>query len=498
MIKGAGQEGLRLVGNFFVWIGDFFKAVFLGIHLSIRRKITFDFLTLYVILSTISIVVVSLLFTYYNVDNISYEINDNINKLLLAYDRGQYDLGDLQARLESLSQGDEIQLAVDIKAASQVDHIQTSMFITGKFPKNFYQKLYCLVRYNYIAKEPSTYNFRSTGVGKNDYVIYQLHSFSKHSRYTAVLVWLMLMSVSITFFFLSTIGGNRIKSVLNPIYQMTKTAAQISGENLEERIDISSTKYELRDLAITMNDMLDRLNRDYDRQKQFVSDVSHELRTPIAIINGYGNMVKRWGKADEKILQEALAAIIDEAGNMQHLVENLLTLARSDNQTLSFEYEIFNLSMLVDQIANQAKLVDVKEQAISCEIEPNLWCNLDFAKIKQVLRIFMDNAIKYTDRGKEITVFCYSDDTYIYAGVRDRGIGVDKEELARLFQRFYRLDESRARETGGHGLGLAIAKALVIGQGGRIRARSKKGHGSEFAMFFPKNKYWIENDPQEE
>ena len=222
-----------------------------------------------------------------------------------------------------------------------------------------------------------------------------------------------------------------------------------------------------------------------------MSDVSHELRTPIAIIGGYGKMVSRWGKTDEKILHEALDAILDEAQNMQGLVENLLTLARSDNQTLSFEYEIFDLSALTRQIAEQAKLVNARKQVIQAEAVPELWCNLDMAKVKQVLRIFMDNAIKYTDAGKQITVFCYTDDRFVYAGVRDQGIGVEAEELPRLFERFYRLDESRARETGGHGLGLAIAKALVIGQGGQIRARSKKGSGSEFAMIFPKDQCLI-------
>lgn len=494
MIKRAGKEGVRSVGRFFSWIADFFKSAFLGIHLSIRRKITFDFLTLYVILSAISIVVVSLLFTYYSVNNLSFEINDNINKVLLSYDRGSYRLKDLQERLFSLSQGNDIQLAVEIIGENTTESIQTPQFDQGKLPRTIFQKLYYLFKYKYIVKEPYYYNLRSERIGRNNYVIYQLHSFEKHSRYTAMLALLMTIAASITFFFLSTVGGGRVKSILSPIYKMTRTAAQISGKNMEERLDISSTKYELRDLAITINDMLDRLNRDYIRQKQFVSDVSHELRTPIAIINGYGNMASRWGKTDEKILHEALQAIIDEAGNMQILVENLLTLARSDNQTLSFEYEIFNLSLLIEQITEQAKMVNSREQIIRSEIEADLWVNLDFAKVKQVLRIFMDNAIKYTDKGKEITVFCYSDDRSVHIGIRDQGIGVEKEEIPKLFERFYRLDESRARETGGHGLGLAIARALVTGQGGYIRARSKKGVGSEFTMVFSKEKCLIKNE----
>lgn len=498
MIRRAGKESVRWMGHFFSGIVDFFRSAFWGIHFSIRRKITFDFLTLYVVLTMLSIVVVSILFTYYNVDHLGVEINVNVNKALLAYDRGTYNKQALKKRLDSLSEGSAIELAVDIIGKDSAEQVRTEHFVAGKFPTSLSQRLYYLIVYNYIVKKPYHLNLQSDGVGRNDYVIYQLHSFGRHFRDTAILVLLMMLASGISFFFLSVIGGGRVKAVLSPIEKMTRTAAQISSKNMAERLDVSATKYELRDLAITINDMLDRLSQDYIRQKQFVSDVSHELRTPIAIIGGYGKMVSRWGKTDEKILHEALDAILDEAQNMQGLVENLLTLARSDNQTLTFEYEIFDLSALIRQIAEQARLVDVKKQIIQAETGAELWCNLDMAKIKQVLRIFMDNAIKYTDSGKEVTVFCYTDNRFVYAGVRDQGIGVEKEELPRLFERFYRLDESRARETGGHGLGLAIAKALVIGQGGQIRARSKKGSGSEFAMCFPVERCLIPDGAEKE
>lgn len=494
MIKNNERKSAGLVRRFFRKISDFLQSTFLGIHLSIRRKITFDFLTLYVFFTVISIVVVSLLFTYYHVDNLSTETNTNINRLLLAYDRGTFNLEALKDRLDNLSEGNNIEIGVEIKGPEQNQFVASRNFRLNQFPKSIFERAFYVLRYGYITKTPPRLNLQKDGVGRNDYIIYQIHSFEKHSRYTSVLILLMSIAASITFFFLSSIGGGRVKSVLSPIYKMTRTADRISGSNLEERIDVSSTKYELRDLAITINNMLDRLNKDYMRQKQFVSDVSHELRTPIAIINGYGNMVNRWGKEDEKILHEALDAILDEASNMQILVENLLTLARSDNQTLSFEYEIFNLSLLIEKTAEQAQMVDAGKQEIVVEVQPDIWVNLDFVKIKQVLRIFMDNAIKYTDEGKKIVAFCYVDEENVYAGIRDSGIGVEAEEIPRLFERFYRLDESRARVTGGHGLGLAIAKALVTGQGGFIRARSKKGVGSEFTIVFPKDSALMEEE----
>ena len=256
MIRRAGKESVRLIGRFFGAIADFFRSAFLGIHLSIRRKITFDFLTLYVALTLLSIVVVSFLFTYYSVDHLGVEINANVNKALLAYDRGTYNQQALQKRLDSLSEGSAIELAIDIIGEHSQEHIRTEHFVAGPLPDSLSRRLYYLLVYNYIVKRPYYFNLYSEGIGKNDYVIYQLHSFVRHSRHTAILALLMALTSSISFFFLSVIGGGRVKAVLSPIDKMTRTAAQISSKNMEERLDVSVTKYELRDLAITINDML--------------------------------------------------------------------------------------------------------------------------------------------------------------------------------------------------------------------------------------------------
>ena len=120
---------------------------------------------------------------------------------------------------------------------------------------------------------------------------------------------------------------------------MTKTAKEITIYNMDARLNISEAKYELKDLAYTLNKMLDSLKIDYTKQKRFVSDVSHELRTPISIIDGYASMLQRWGKKDEEVLNESIEAIKNEDGNMKDLVENLLFLARHDNQTLKHNKE---------------------------------------------------------------------------------------------------------------------------------------------------------------
>ena len=196
--------------------------------------------------------------------------------------------------------------------------------------------------------------------------------------------------------------------MLSPVYEMTLEAKKISISNMDKRLLVSKAKYELKDLAITLNDMLDRLSEDYTKQKRFVSDVSHELRTPISIINGYANMLERWGKSDRAILDEAIGAIISEVKNMQKLVENLLTLVRSDNQTLIYNKELFYLDDLVDAVIKESQMINEKSQNISFYMDQAIQVELDQTKIKQMLRIFVDNADKEHAIRLRINVPCTS------------------------------------------------------------------------------------------
>ncbi len=197
-------------------------------------------------------------------------------------------------------------------------------------------------------------------------------------------------------------------------------------------------------------------------------------------------MLDRWGgKEDEAILEEAIDAIKGESKNMQTLVENLLTLVRSDNQTLKFEREYFKIDEMARDIVKDMEMIDDGRHSFSNDIDMDIRVCLDYAKVMQTLRIFLDNAIKYTPEGGRISLNVKREITSVVISVVDTGIGVAKKDLPFLFDRFYRSDESRTRETGGHGLGLSIAKAMVIGQNGRLRVKSKENEGSEFIIILP-------------
>ncbi|MCM1565584.1 MAG: ATP-binding protein [Dehalobacter sp.] len=292
----------------------------------------------------------------------------------------------------------------------------------------------------------------------------------------------IMLFVFVPFLFLALIAiAVSGKGIFEPIREMTRTVKVISEQNLNLRLNVSGSKNELKELALTFNEMMNRLEDQYNRQKQFVSDASHELRTPIAVIQGYAVMLDRWGKNDQAVLQESITAIKNEAGNMQELIDKLLFLARHDNSTLAYQKEEFSLTEMLQEVIRETQIIDSGHQ-INDELNQEISMFGDRNLMKQACRIFMDNAMKYTPTGGQITVCLSKEGESIAISIKDTGAGMTNEELKHIFDRFYRSDQSRTKERGGYGLGLAIAKIIILGHNGRITVRSKVGEGSEFII----------------
>jgi len=274
------------------------------------------------------------------------------------------------------------------------------------------------------------------------------------------------------------------KTVLKPIADMTDAAATLSANNLSNRINIAGTKNELKDLAAVINGMLDRIEHSYNSQKQFVSDASHELRTPIAVIQGYASMLERWGKTDKDVLNEGITAISQETASMKELVERLLFLARHDKKTLMLEMEVFDPTEIMSAVYRDAKLLSSSHEF---ELSPLQHCSVkgDKGMLKQLMRILVDNAIKYTPSGGKITLGLNNDGKECTLSVKDTGQGISAAELPRIFDRFYRSDKARKAQTSGHGLGLSIARIIVVAHGGKLTVRSKEGVGTTFMVRLP-------------
>ena len=311
-----------------------------------------------------------------------------------------------------------------------------------------------------------------------------LFSVNEDFRVLSGLLWGLFAMVVLSMFSFLTRGRRVNAKLMRPIDEITETAQQMTEKNLSARINVAGTQNELRDLAVVINDMLDRIEAAYNRQKQFVSDASHELRTPIAVLQGYAGLLERWGKDNPDVRDEAILAISSETRSMKELVENLLFLARHDKKTLSLSFERFESGEMLQELIKETEIIAQDHRVLTGAIAK---CGLlaDRSSIKQAVRVFVENAIKYTPPGGFVKVSSEVNLNSLFISVEDSGVGIKKADLARIFDRFYRADEARNSQTGGHGLGLAIARIIAVSHGGKIHVRSTPGTGSTFILELP-------------
>jgi two-component system, OmpR family, sensor kinase len=286
------------------------------------------------------------------------------------------------------------------------------------------------------------------------------------------------------------------RRALRPIQLISDAARSISGSDLSRRIDLRETKSELGSLAETLNDAFDRLESAFHRQAQFTADASHELRTPLSVIRAGGELaLKKSRTSDEyrKTIESSLRA----ARRMQSLVESLLVLARADAHALELNYTRFDLRAAVDECAALLlpvaiqRNVRIKADGAGIELEA------DRDRILQLLTNLIGNAIQYNREGGSATVLIVRDGSHVAVKVVDTGIGIATRDQARIFERFFRADPARDRDSGGCGLGLAICRSIACAHGGDISFSSVPGVGSAFMVRLPACKSGSEINPLE-
>lgn len=274
------------------------------------------------------------------------------------------------------------------------------------------------------------------------------------------------------------------RKILKPIRAITDTAQEIEVSNLGKRIPVSGSNDELAELANTFNHMLDRIHNGFEQQRRFVSDASHELRTPITVISGYADMLDRWGKEDRSALDEGILAIKLEAANMQNLIEKLLFLARADKGTQALKKVPLQTQGLIEEIFQETCLIAPKHQVILANNDSALIL-ADAYAIKQMLRAFIENSIKFTKAGGRISISARQLHNNLNITIQDTGIGIPIEEQSQIFHRFYRVDKSRTKETGGTGLGLSIANWIAKQYGITLEVESALGQGTAITAQIP-------------
>lgn len=311
--------------------------------------------------------------------------------------------------------------------------------------------------------------------------------------------------------FTKTFGQARIRKQLEPLYNIARTAMQLSDESdinksghaysdrkihdLESAIErlnaekpnaaLHTGDSDLVGLEQAINSLLQRTRDSYSQQIRFVSDASHELRTPIAVMKGYTDMLDRWGKDDEKILDESISALKAETEHMNTLVEQLLFLARGDSGRTKLEMELFSLSDIVREVHDESVMID-SQHVWSVYATNEVTAYGDCAMLKQAVRILIDNAAKYSPAGAEIILRAKLDDkgqpTIV---VQDNGMGITEDDLVHIFERFYRADPARGTKQG-TGLGLSIANWIVDRHNGYMDVISREDIGTRISIHLPK------------
>ncbi|MEA5624300.1 HAMP domain-containing sensor histidine kinase [Nostoc sp. UHCC 0251] len=300
---------------------------------------------------------------------------------------------------------------------------------------------------------------------------------------------IMVQSLGITSIFaiivLTAAIAFYIQRSLQPLRQLNQMASVISAEDLgQSQLSVENAPSEVKEVAQTLTMLLSRLSQSWKQEREFVSNVSHELRTPLTIVHGYLQSVLRRQNNLTQTQQEALETAASEAERTIRLLQDLLDLARADNGYLYFQMKSYVLNDLVEEVVMMAKKYSDRTITIESKIYP-IEIKVDYSRFKQVLLNLIDNAIKYSDTGTPIIFKLNQLQDKAIIQVCDKGYGIPLQQQARIFERFYRVDESRSHSTGGCGLGLSIVKTLVEGMGGSVSVQSKLGEGSIFTISLP-------------
>ena len=286
---------------------------------------------------------------------------------------------------------------------------------------------------------------------------------------------------------LAGFGGFALaRKALAPIDAMAHHAERISAERLNERLPIENPEDELGHLARAFNATLARLEAAFDQLRRFTADASHELRTPLTAIRSVGEVALQVPKSAAEY-RDVIGSMLEETDRLTRLVDSLLTLSRADAGHIQMQQTDISLLGLAQEASSLVEvLAEEKQQRILVEGDPTLMVSGDRLILRQALVNLIDNAIKYSPAEAEILVrVAAGKDSQLIVEVIDQGPGVRQEHQSRIFDRFYRVDSARAREWGGAGLGLAIARWAVEIHGGQITVQSVEGQGSTFRVALP-------------
>jgi len=340
---------------------------------------------------------------------------------------------------------------------------------------------------DYLGKDiPLRIWSEKVSVGGQSYLIQS--AFEMDDFYEALHDFALLLFISIPSLLLCAAAGGYVISTLAlaPVDQITRTARTISAQNLSSRLVVPKTRDELQRLSETLNGMLERLETAFKKITQFTADASHELRTPVAVMRTRAELSLRKARSADEY-REVIAEVLAELEKTSGLIEQLMFLARADSGAETLHFSATNVAEVLREACHQGSaLAEAKQIAFQEQISgDSMWIQGDASSLRRLFLILIDNAVKYTPASGQVEVSLQRNDGYAVAQVRDTGIGIAEGDLPNVFERFYRADKARTRESGGVGLGLSIGRWITEVHAGTIEVQSSPGRGSIFQIRLP-------------
>jgi two-component system OmpR family sensor kinase len=306
------------------------------------------------------------------------------------------------------------------------------------------------------------------------------------------LMWTEIIVTVTVLFALGAAAWWIVRAELRQLDEMARTAGAIAGGDLSQRISAANPNTEIGRLGEALNTMLSQIEASFaereaseDRLRRFAADASHELRTPLTAIRGYAELYRQGAIRDEDHLTRILHRIESEAARMGMMVDDLLLLARMD-QNRPMESERVDLVGVLNDVTHDAQAVDENRAVGLTAPEGPLYVKGDAGRLHQVFANLVGNAMTHTPEGTSVHITLRAEQDRLAVDIKDNGQGLDERAAQRVFERFYRVDEGRSRDQGGTGLGLAIVKSIVESHGGKVTVSSTRGEGATFTVELPR------------
>ncbi|WP_458354423.1 ATP-binding protein [Peribacillus frigoritolerans] len=398
---------------------------------------------------------------------IAFDVSENVNNispndLLRAY-------LPIDGMIGIVSEGQRKGTAVTSNSEKQLSN-RNSSFYPGEKSEiiTYLQKKYVFVSNPIVWGDGSVVNLQIT---KNISATEEMLAVLRIVLIAVTIIAMIPVLISSTI--LSNFIARPIRTMIDTMKDI-QTSGQFKRLSLEEK-----SKDELVEMGKTFNHMIDLLQANYEKQEQFVSNASHELKTPLTVIESYASLLKRKGVERPDLFEESIEAIHSEAIRMREMTEQMLLLAKHQEKW-NIEKENVNLTDIMAELAKVYK--NAYDRTVEIYSGDAIEAVTDVQKLKQLLFIFLDNARKYSD--ELISVYIGQTTNEAYIRIEDRGNGIPKAELPKVFDRFYRVDEARNRKQGGSGLGLSVAKEIADAIDVRIEMDSLEGRGTIVTLLF--------------